>query len=68
VVRLAVRLQEGWGLSHRVWAGLVWLQALLALDRDLSRAFYTVRVIGQHLHYAVGTHELGLKISRLSTG
>jgi len=66
VVRLAAGLQEGWGLTHHVWAGMVRLQALLALDRDLSGALHTVRVVGQHLYYAVGTDELGLKFSRLS--
>jgi len=34
VVGLAVGLQEEWSLTHRVWAGMVRLQALLALNRD----------------------------------
>jgi len=66
MVGLAVGLQEGWSLTHRFWACMVRFQALLALDRDLSRALHTVRVVGQHLHYAIGTDELGLKFSRLS--
>jgi len=32
IVGLAVGLQEGWSLVHRVLAGIVWFQALLALN------------------------------------
>jgi len=31
MVGLAVRLQEEWSLTHRIWAGMVRFQALLAL-------------------------------------
>jgi len=31
-VRLTVRLREKWSLAYRVWAGMVWFKALLALD------------------------------------
>jgi len=32
MIRLAVGLREEWSLAYRVWAGMVWFKALLALD------------------------------------
>jgi len=31
-VGLTAGLQEGWGLTHRVWAGMLRLKALFVLD------------------------------------
>jgi len=65
-VGLTIGLQEASNLSCCIWTGLVWLQVLLTLDWNLPRAFHMMLVVRQRIHQTVGTHKLGLKLSRLS--